>query len=1356
MLRQSILLLVFAAAGTAAEPQVPRDIEPEQLRPGLLAEYQSLSDPSARLNRIDAKPSFYIAGSSPHPRLPPGPFAVIWKGLLHIQDAGPIRFGALAGGEVRVVVDGITVINGRGKTTTDRVAGGDALTRDAGYYPIIIRFRSFAGAPARLQLHWEAPSFAREPVPAWRFKHLHADQTAAWKTDDTIARGRSLAGQLGCARCHAKAMPGVGEPPPGPDLTGLAKRVSRDWLMGWLANPRHVRPDARMPALFADDAEGRLERWLIATHYSMAGERETQAATGDHRAGRLAFHSLGCATCHFVPESDRNEQKDLDRTPLTGLADRYQANELAGFLRNPHRRYPDARMPSLQVTEKEAANIAAYLLLWSKPSDTPKEPAPSGNEIQRVLRRLGADDTASAAKSLVVQKGCAACHTGLEKNALPHKPITDFTAGCLRGKSLPHFNLDSAERSALAAFLRIAAKESHSSPFFERQRLLHRAGCVRCHQRDSDLPPPMESIGSTLGGAFLQSVPFQRTPRLTFPHQKYTRAHLAASIRDGLPTLRSKRYTYRMPAYGEQAAVLLRALAEADGEIPDANDSPDATVADPTIGTVAGPQLVGAQGYSCVSCHVWNGQLLVATDPGAVGPDLTRTAGRIRREWFERFLDNPLRYHPGTPMPTVFERGKAAPLRSVFDGDAVKQKEALWCYFAQGKSAPGPKPPPPVPIAPPAAGEPATVAQIPIHLPDGSIIESICILTENHDLLVYDLATFSPVRFYSGGQILRTVQGRIRQFLVGAPDAGLDLSVESKRKPRWKEEFHSYRRLVDGVQIDRKAYIGTTPTKVDEKLQVSAVKTGRRLIRRLTFDGVPSGQRIEFTLPKSASATSDVGTLDIERGGSSQRIVLTAGANRTASVTISYPLPPVQRVEPYRAKAIVDDGPIEGSLERPGYRAVMYARPKTAAGEDRVMPGAVAVDPRDGRVFVASLKTGELFVLRNPANATQARFDNYARGLFQDALSMLAEDDGVYVLHRRNLSKLTDADRDGLAERIERVAALPQGVADTYDYAYGLVHDRRGFVLSYAPYADGKLVGAGGAIRLSPGKPPEEIAFGMRNPVGWCAGPEREIFFTDNQGEWVAANKLCHVVSGRYYGFPNRAQPQHTKKPFGKTTIWVPYAWARSINGVAYDNTKGKFGPFAGQIFMAELMYGGAIIRANVEKINGVYQGACFPFWGKGLLGPVTLAFDPNGPLYVGGITEPGWMSMPDRGALFRIDYTGQAPFEMQSIHVRPNGFRIRFTQPVDPRTAADPQSYRIEHYRYEYTGAYGSPELDRTNVRIEKVIVAKDGQSAALVLPALVTDRVYRITAAGVRSQNGAALVHPTGAYTLNEVPKE
>ena len=53
--------------------------------------------------------------------------------------------------------------------------------------------------------------------------------------------------------------------------------------------------------------------------------------------------------------------------------------------------------------------------------------------------------------------------------------------------------------------------------FPARQRHLERAGCVRCHPRDTDRPAPLEAASSKLGGAYLQSIPFQRTPRLLKP-----------------------------------------------------------------------------------------------------------------------------------------------------------------------------------------------------------------------------------------------------------------------------------------------------------------------------------------------------------------------------------------------------------------------------------------------------------------------------------------------------------------------------------------------------------------------------------------------------------------------------------------------------------------------------------------------------------------------------------------------------------------------------------------------------------------------------------------------------------------------
>lgn len=1382
-------LCVMAAPGAARlsgeQIQSPRplDIEPEDVRPGLHAAYRSLAENAATVARIDAKPAFYLGASSPHPRLPPGPFEVVWTGVLLIKEPAALSFHAFVGGEVGLEVDGVTVLAGRRNSETADINPKETLKRAPGYYRLKLRYRALPDVPARLQIFWESPLFAREPLPAWRLGHLVKELPPEAKEEEAAAQGRMLAGKLGCARCHTSAFPGISDPAPGPSLADAGRRIRREWLLNWLANPAKVRSDAHMPALFAADRQGFIERWLIADYLNPAARAAAPASpdAGDHRQGRLAFLSLGCAACHFVPDLPRAEQRDLDRVPLTGLGDRLSAGDIAAFLANPHSRYPDGRMPRLPVTPEKARDIAAYLLLWSGPSpDAAATTAPTAEEIRAVVRRLGARDNASAATTLLRTKGCTSCHIGLGPTLPLEVAIkAEKPRGCLAEEMTPHFALDAGARQELLAYLKVAAREKYPSPIAIRQRQLDRAGCVRCHQRDSDRPPPIEEIGSTLGGAFLQELPFQRTPRLTNPHQKYLRSHLLSAVREGVSGVRSGGYSYRMPAFGAEAETLVQALAEADGELPAQADPPPTAVADPTVGTLHGPSLAGFQGYACISCHVWNGHLLAPTDPGNIAPDLVRTEGRLRRDWFDRFLDNPLRLAPNTPMPGIFQPGKQALLGNILDGDPARQKEALWSYFAQGKIAPPPKAPPPFPIAAPAAQAPPVVAQIPIRLPDKTVVESLSILSHQHDLLIYDLGTGSLHSIFVGGQILRNVQGRIRQFLAAGTPAANPLVAQpawqlvrgGKPEAPGERTLLGYDCLPDGARLHWRLRFASGTVAVDEAIQMP--RGGERLLTRtLRLTDIPEGGAIELRArapnAMKVAATASIGEVTATVADEIQTIAVTPNRQRTAAVTIGYTLPAAQPAPAWENKPIADSTPMEGSLERPGYRAVVYPRPKTITGEDRVMPAALAIHPKDGRVFVASLKTGELFVLRDlSGDPAQARFENYGHGLFADALAMLAEDDGLYILHRRNLTKLVETPAvpspvpegaqsgSPTARRFERITALPQGVADAYDYAYGLVRDKTGgFVFTYAPYGDARLPGAGSALRFAPGQPAKELAFGFRNPLGWCVGPEGEIFFTDNQGEWVATNKLCHLVEGRYYGYPNSAQPQHKGKPAGKTAVWVPYGWARSINGATCDHTGGKFGPFAGQFFLAELMFGGAIIRADVEKVNGDYQGVCFPFWGKGLLGPVSLAFDPRGRLFVGGITEPGWMAQPDRGALFRIDFTGQTPFEMQTIHVRPRGFRIVFTAPVDKATAANPASYHLEHYRYEYTGAYGSPELDRTTVPVERVVVAEDGLSAELTTAALVKDRVYLITPRGVRSAKGEALVNPTGAYTLNEIP--
>jgi len=1220
-------------------------------------------------------------------------------------------------------------------------------------------------------------------------RHVPAELSGEARAELLAAQGREAVIRHGCARCHREAF-GIVDPPPGPWLADVGERIDRSWMLRWLADPKALRPGARMPALFAADRNGFVERFIVAdwlqrtTGTSVPASREV---TGDHRPGRQEFIGLGCAACHPLPDGDPVSPPDPKRAAFEGLIDRTTQRHLALFLANPLVRYPDGRMPRFPVTPQTARDLAAYLLIYSRAAvlDLEEASTPTSDEIEAVAGKLGVQGIDAAAAALVRVKGCARCHPGLGDSipasvaigALAHEWSAE--RGCLSGRTLPRFDLDADTLSAIRAYLRVAGEEQHSSEFEDRRRMLLRQGCERCHARDGGTAAPLEEIGQRLWTPMLYRVPYQKVPSLNNAWRKYTREYLRAAIAEGVSGARPSWYSYRMPAFGDEADSILRALCEADGDLWDLAESVSVDEQDPTLFTV-GTTLVGFEGYSCVSCHLWNGQNLTEADPGSIGPELTSVTRRIRREWFDQFLENPLRLHPGTPMPSFFPRGEPARFTSVLEGDPSRQKDAIWAYLSRGKDAPSPRPRPPIPITVPAEGKPL-VAQIPIQLPDRTVLESICVLFRNGDLLLYDVENLAPHNVYTGARILRSPQGLGRRYLLeGQPvttsfrvDQSSMLENQHGREKPISLTLQGFDRVEGGVRIRSRLSFPSGSAERVEMFSIEGEDSHRRLRQEVEMGGISPGSVLELSsrVPDSSRAQGEWEWIRIEGqsdgalkdGIFTARLWLGAGS-RISGGALCLKLPPPQApAEPAAAleatfSSLEDGTYVEGSLERPGYRAIRFPRPQTSSGEDGVMPVALAADPESGRLFVASVKLGEIFVLDDSGDdGKDARFVDYAHGLFQDAYSMLHDGEALYVLHRKNLTRVVDTDGDGHADRFDRIATFPHAVADAYDWAYGLVRDRAGdFILSLAPHANHHLKGSGSVLRLRPGESAtlEEVTFGLRNPLGWCAGPEGEVFFTDNQGEWVAANKLCHLMEGRFYGYPNPAQRLHIEKPKAPAAIWVPYEWARSINGVTFDRTQGRFGPFAGQFFLAELMNGGAIVRANVERVNGVYQGACFPFWGKGLLGPLALTFDPGGRLFVGGITQPGWMGQPDRGCLYRIDFTGEMPFEIQSIHARPQGFRLVFTTPVAVEFAADPTSYTIEHHRYEYTGAYGSPELERTNLPIERVDLSSDLRTVDLSTEPLVKDRVYTISASGVRSTGGAAPLFSTGAYTLNEIP--
>ena len=93
--------------------------------------------------------------------------------------------------------------------------------------------------------------------------------------------------------------------------------------------------------------------------------------------------------------------------------------------------------------------------------------------------------------------------------------------------------------------------------------------------------------------------------------------------------------------------------------------------------------LIGSRGFGCVNCHFLGAK---AYQPGSSAPDFTMAARRVSRAWFHRWLCNPARIMPGTPMPTF-----AAPVAGIAGDDLAVQKEIIWRFLQRQAAGHGTK-----------------------------------------------------------------------------------------------------------------------------------------------------------------------------------------------------------------------------------------------------------------------------------------------------------------------------------------------------------------------------------------------------------------------------------------------------------------------------------------------------------------------------------------------------------------------------------------------------------------------------------------------------------------------------------------
>ena len=436
----------------------------------------------------------------------------------------------------------------------------------------------------------------------------------------------------------------------------------------------------------------------------------------------------------------------------------------------------------------------------------------------------------------------------------------------------------------------------------------------------------------------------------------------------------------------------------------------------------------------------------------------------------------------------------------------------------------------------------------------------------------------------------------------------------------------------------------------------------------------------------------------------------------------------------------------------------------------------------DGRVAVAS-RRGDIYMIENAfaKKPEEARFSLYAQGL-HEVLGLESAGPSLFATQRCELTRLTDSNDDGRADLFETVNAGWEITGDYHEYAFGSKFDKDGniwVVLCLTGSFNSNSLYRGWCVRITPDGKLIPTCSGIRSPGGIGANAAGDVFYTDNQGPWNGTCSLKWLRPGSFQGHPggNRwyestqnAIGPRPQEPVSGSRIMVeadripeyeppcilfPYKkMGQSASGIACDTTEGKFGPFAGQLFVADQTFS-TVMRVALEKVDGHYQGACFPFRSGFGSGNLALEMAADGTLFVGG-TNRGWGSRGTRPfAVERLRWTGRVPFEIHRMNARSDGFELTFTQPVDAATAANPESYRMETYTYIFQSSYGSPEVDHTQPKILSADVAADGLSVRLKIEGLQRGHVHELHAEGVRSRASLPLLHPEAYYTLNYIPE-
>ncbi len=585
-------------------------------------------------------------GETPDPFLAPGTFTATWRGFVSVELRSIYSFQAHVNGSLKLEIGGKPVLDVTSDGGLSEISKRVRL--DKGPNELVVTYTPAGEGDAMARLLWVPRNTYAQEIPQSGLTHLADEATAAAARRH---RGRELMLEHRCLRCHAMDAANLPElAMDAPAFEGIGSRRNTAWLAGWIANPPANRPAARMPAMFhgpnaTNDASA------IAAYLATLKSGDPASAEPDDAesiaSGSKLFTSLNCVACHNAPDAAESDDSKLS---YTHVAQKFSPGALGSFLQNPAKHYEWIRMPNFRLSDGEANQLAAFLRSHAQPA-TAGEPAA---------------ELADKGKALLQTSGCLNCHTGPVANGFKTRTLAelnDWKAGCLADEPVdgaPRFALSAADRSAIVEFAStgFASLQRHvDSEFAARQ--VGNLNCIGCHNHQIDLVPSLSLLGGKIKpeyGARIIAGQVGEKPRPWIPA--------------------------RMPGF---AAVPARAIARGIANIHGfPAESPESPPIDEDMAAV-GLKLVSPDGgFSCISCH-GIGKAGATQVFESAGINLATSYERLQHDYFVRWMLSPLIVDPTSKMPVFFDEEAGSPLFEVYEGNGLRQIEALWQYVRAGQ-----------------------------------------------------------------------------------------------------------------------------------------------------------------------------------------------------------------------------------------------------------------------------------------------------------------------------------------------------------------------------------------------------------------------------------------------------------------------------------------------------------------------------------------------------------------------------------------------------------------------------------------------------------------------------------------------